>query len=153
MSSITLIRWLVASIHLMGLGLGLGAIWSRSRALNGLPDPKNLQRALYADALWGIAALLWISTGLARAFGGLEKGSAYYLSNDVFLIKMALLGFVLLLEVWPMVTLIRWRIQLARGEEIDTKSASRFALISAAQTILVVAIAFAATAMARGIGA
>ena len=98
MSTISLIRWLVASIHLMGLGLGLGAIWSRSRALNGLPDPRNLQRALYADALWGIAALVWITTGLARAFGGLEKGSAYYLSNDVFLLKMALLGVVLLLE-------------------------------------------------------
>ena len=152
MSTLTLIRWLVASIHLMGLGLGLGAIWSRSRALNGLPDPKNLQRALYADALWGIAALLWITTGLARAFGGLEKGSAYYLSNDVFLLKMGLLGLVLLLEVWPMVTLIRWRIQLARGEEINTQPASRFALISLAQTILVIAIAFAATAMARGIG-
>lgn len=152
MSTITLIRWLVASIHLMGLGLGLGAIWSRSRALNGLPDPKNLQRALYADALWGIAALLWITTGLARAFGGLEKGSAYYLNNDVFLIKMGLLGLVLLLEVWPMVTLIRWRIQLARGETIDTQAARRFALISVAQTILVITMAFAATAMARGIG-
>ena len=152
MSTISLIRWLVASIHLMGLGLGLGAIWSRSRALNGLPDPRNLQRALYADALWGIAALVWITTGLARAFGGLEKGSAYYLSNDVFLLKMALLGVVLLLEVWPMVTLIRWRIQLARGEEINTRPAGRFALISVAQTILVIAIAFAATAMARGIG-
>lgn len=152
MSTITLIRWLVASIHLMGLGLGLGAIWSRSRALNGLPDPKNLKRALYADALWGIAALLWITTGLARAFGGLEKGSAYYLSNDVFLLKMTLLGLVLLLELWPMVTLIRWRIQLARGETIDTQPARRFALISVAQTILVIAIAFAATAMARGIG-
>lgn len=152
MSTVTLLRWIVASIHLLGLGLGLGAIWSRTRALKGLPDPKNLQRALYADTLWGIAALLWITTGLARAFGGLEKGSAYYLSNDAFLIKMALLGLVLLLEVWPMVTLIRWRIQLARGETINTQPASRFALISLAQTILVIAMVFAASAMARGIG-
>jgi putative membrane protein len=152
MSTITLLRWIVASIHLLGLGLGLGAIWSRTQALKGLPDPKNLQRALYADTLWGIAALLWISTGLARAFAGLEKGSAYYLSNDAFLLKMTLLGLVLLLEIWPMVTLIRWRIQLARGETIDTQPASRFALISTAQTILVIAMVFAAAAMARGIG-
>lgn len=39
MSTVTLLRWIVASIHLMGLGLGLGAIPSRTRALKGLPDP------------------------------------------------------------------------------------------------------------------
>ena len=152
MSTITLIRWTIAAIHLLGLGLGLGAIWSRGRALRNPSDPNNIKRALLADTLWGIAALLWITTGLARAFAGLEKGSAYYLSNDAFLVKMALLGLVLLLEIWPMVTLIRWRIQLARGEKINTQYASRFALISTLQTLLVVAMVFAATAMARGIG-
>ena len=152
MSTVTLIRWVIAAIHLLGLGLGLGAIWSRSRALKNLSDPKNIQRALIADTLWGIAALLWISTGLARAFAGLEKGSAYYLNNDAFWVKMSLLGLVLVLEVWPMITLIRWRIQLARGEVINTEPARRFAQISAVQTVLVVAMVFAATAMARGLG-
>ena len=152
MTTISLVRWIVAAIHLLALGLGLGAIWSRSRALKGLPDPKNLQRAIYADTLWGIAALLWITTGLARAFAGLEKGSAYYLSSNAFWLKMILLGLVLLLEVWPMVTLIRWRIQLSRGEAINTQHANRFATISIVQTALVIAMVFAATAMARGMG-
>jgi len=152
MTTISLIRWLVAAIHLLALGLGLGAIWTRSRALKGLPDPKNLKRAIFADTLWGIAALLWITTGLARAFAGLEKGSAYYLDSNAFWLKMILLGLVLLLEVWPMVTLIRWRIQLSRGENINTQNAGRFAQISLLQTALVVAMVFAATAMARGLG-
>jgi putative membrane protein len=152
METITLIRWFVAAIHLLGLGLGLGAIWSRSRALKDLSDPKNLQRAIYADTLWGIAALLWITTGLARAFSGLEKGSAYYLSSNAFWLKMILLAVVLLLEVWPMVTLIRWRIQLGRGEPVNTQHASRFAKISMVQATLVVAMVLAATAMARGLG-
>jgi putative membrane protein len=152
MTTMTLLRWTIAAIHLLGLGLGLGAIWSRSRALKDPSEPRNIQRALFADTLWGIAALLWITTGLARAFAGLEKGSAYYLSNDAFWVKMALLALVLLLEVWPMVTLIRWRIQLGRGETIDTEPARRFAQISAVQTVLVVMMVFAATAMARGLG-
>jgi putative membrane protein len=152
MSTITLVRWTIAAIHLLGLGLGLGAIWSRSRALKDLSDPKNVHRALFADTLWGIAALLWITTGLARAFAGLEKGSAYYLANNAFWVKMILLLLVLLLEIWPMVTLIRWRIQLTRGEVINTENASRFAMISTVQTVLVVAMVFAATAMARGMG-
>ena len=152
METITLIRWFVAALHLLGLGLGLGAIWSRSRALKDLSDPKNLQRAIYADTLWGIAALLWITTGLARAFSGLEKGGAYYLSSNAFWLKMILLAVVLLLEVWPMVTLIRWRIQLGRGEAVNTQHASRFAKISVVQATLVVAMVLAATAMARGLG-
>ena len=153
MTTISLIRWIVAALHLLGLGLGLGAIWSRSRALKNLSDPGSVQRALYADTLWGIAALVWIATGLARAFSGLEKGSAYYLSNDAFWIKMILLALVLLLEIWPMATLIRWRIQLARGEALQTAHASRFAAISIVQAALVIAMVFAATAMARGLGA
>ena len=146
-------NWIVAAIHLLALGIGLGAIWTRGRALRRLPDAVALRRALAADAFWGIAALLWITTGVARAFGGLEKGSAYYMSNGAFGIKMGLLGLILLLEVWPMVTLIRWRLQLARGAAVDTGHARVFATISAAQAALVVLMVFAATAMARGIGA
>jgi putative membrane protein len=145
-------NWIVAAIHLLALGIGLGAIWTRGRALSRLPDADALRRALVADAFWGIAALLWITTGVARAFGGLEKGSAYYMSNGAFGIKMGLLGLILLLEVWPMVTLIRWRLQLARGP-VDTRHARVFAVISAVQAALVVLMVFAATAMARGIGA
>lgn len=152
MSTFVFLRWLVAAAHLLGLGLGLGAIWSRSRALKDPSDPKNIKRAIYADTLWGIAALLWITTGLARAFAGLEKGSAYYLSSDAFWVKMILLLLVLILEIRPMMTLIRWRIQLGRGQAIDTRNARRFAQISAVQAVLVVAMVFAATAMARGIG-
>lgn len=152
MTTFAFIRWTVAALHLLGLGLGLGAIWARHRALQNPSDPTNLQRALYADTLWGIAALVWISTGLARAFTGLEKGTAFYLASNAFWLKMGLLALVLILEIWPMVTLIRWRIQLSRGETIDTQNAGRFARISAIQAVLVVAMVFAATAMARGLG-
>ena len=147
------ITWIVATLHLLALGIGLGVIWTRARALKGLPDLANLRRALIADSLWGVAALLWISTGLARAFLGLEKGSAYYLNNNVFWLKMVLLVLILLLEIWPMITLIRWRLKLSRGEEVDTRQANSFAVISVVQASLVVAMVFVATAMARGIGA
>jgi putative membrane protein len=146
-------RWIFAALHLLALGIGLGAIWSRSRALRGQPDADRLRRAFYADILWAVAAALWISTGLVRAFGGLEKGTDYYLSSNAFLIKMTLLGLILLLEVWPMVTLIRWRISLRRGQTIDTRSANRLALISLIQGSLVIGMVFAATATARGLGA
>jgi putative membrane protein len=147
-----LTRWLLAALHLIALGVGLGAVWARGRALRGRLDADGLRRLFYADTSWGIAAAVWISTGLLRAFGGWEKGTAYYLHNHAFLTKMALLVLVLALEVWPAVTFIRWRIRQARGEAVDTSRAPTFALISTVQAAMVVAMVFAATAMARGLG-
>jgi putative membrane protein len=147
-------RWIIAALHLLALGIGLGAIWWRARALRGVLDEDGLRRVFYADNLWGIAALLWISTGLVRAFAGLEKGTDYYLANNVFWIKMGLLALVLLLEVWPASTWVRWRIRLARGQaiDIDPGRVNLFANISIIQAVLIVAMVFAATAMARGFG-
>jgi putative membrane protein len=146
------IRWLVAAVHLLGLGIGLGAVWTRRQALRQAPDEGAIRRALQADAWWGVAALIWIGTGLWRAFGGLEKGTAYYVANHVFWTKMALLGVIVAMELWAAATLARWRASLRRGEAVDTSRAGALATISTVQAVLVVAMVFAATAMARGFG-
>jgi putative membrane protein len=145
-------RWLAASFHLLALGIGLGAVWARGRALRSSLDPGTLRQVFFADSLWGLAALLWISTGLWRLLAGLEKGTGYYLQNHLFLTKMALLALVLLLEIRPMITLIRWRKTVSRGEAPDTRAAPLLARISFAQAWLIVLMVFAATGMARGMG-
>ena len=146
------IRWLLAAFHLLGLGVGLGAVWARGRAFQAQLDVLGLRRVFHADAWWGIAAIVWIGTGLVRAFGGFEKGSFYYLHNHVFWAKMGLLAAILALEVGPMIALIRWRVAVARGSVPDTRAATRFARISFVQAVLVVLMVLAATAMARGYG-
>jgi putative membrane protein len=145
-------RWLAASLHLLALGIGLGAVWARGRALRSSLSPVVLRQVFLADTLWGLAAVLWIGTGIWRLLAGLEKGTGYYLQNHVFLAKMGLLALVLLLEILPMVTLIRWRRSLSRGEFPDTSRASLMARISFVQSGLIVLMVLAATAMARGIG-
>jgi putative membrane protein len=148
-----MLRWLLASLHLLGLGIGLGAVWVRGQALNADLDRGGLRRVFLADTWWGVAAALWIVTGLIRAFGGFEKGTAYYLHNRAFLVKMAVLLVILLLEVRPMVTLIRWRARVGRGEVPTSLTAARaMARISYLQAGLVVVMLVAATAMARGLG-
>jgi len=146
------IRWLLAAVHLLGLGIGLGAVWALAQALRSQLDATGLRRVFYADTWWGIAALLWIATGLIRPFAGFEKGSAYYLHNHWFWAKIALLILILVLEVSPMITFIRWRAQLQRGQQPDTSVAARLSKISVIQAVLVVLIVLAATAMARGYG-
>jgi putative membrane protein len=147
------LRWFLAAFHLLALGIGLGAVWARGRGLKSPRTVADLRRVFLADNAWGLAALLWISTGLWRLLGGAEKSTEYYLRNHVFLTKMGLLLLILALEIWPMVTLIRWRTRVARGELPDTRAAARMARISFLQAGLIVLMVFAATAMARGIGA
>jgi putative membrane protein len=144
------VRWLVATIHLLALPLGLGAVWARGRALWATRVNADLTRVFVADNLWGLSAVLWIVTGLWRAFGGLEKGTDYYLNNRVFYVKMGLLALVLLLETAPMTTMIGWRIAVRSGKQINLAPASVFARISQVQAALVILMVFAATAIARG---
>jgi putative membrane protein len=146
------LRWLIATLHLLALGIGLGAVWARARGLQGELHETGLRGVFYADMWWGIAALLWLSTGLVRAFGGLEKGTVYYLHNHLFWAKMAMLGLILVLEICPMVALIRWRVALKHGEHPDTRAAPRLAWISFLQAGLVVLMVLLATAIARGYG-
>ena len=145
------IRWLMAALHLLALGIGLGSVWVRARALRGPLDAPGLRRVFAADAWWGIAAIVWIATGLYRLFAGLEKATAYYMGSNAFWTKMALLGLILALEILPAATLVRWRMLQRRGEAVDTARAGTLATISAVQAALVVAMVFAATAMARGL--
>jgi putative membrane protein len=146
------LRWMFAAFHLIALGIGLGAVWARSRALRQPLDAAGLDRVFEADTWWGIAAALWISTGLVRVFSGLEKGVEYYIRNDFFLVKMFLLAAILVLEAGVMRGLLRWRSAVRRGEAPDTSGAASFATRSYVQATLVVLMVLAASAMARGFG-
>lgn len=148
-----LLQWAFAALHLLALPLGFAAIVARAAALGGGGAARpDLKRAFAADTAWALAALVWIATGLVRAFAGLEKGTGYYVHNGLFWTKMAFLVLILGLEVLPMVTLIRWRIAARRGEAVDTGRARVLAGISVVQAVLVVAMVLAATGMARGLG-
>ena len=146
------VTWLLAFAHLVGLGVGLGAVWSRARALRGAPGREALRAAFAADTWWAAAAGIWITTGLVRLFAASDKPTAYYLQNHLFWTKMALLVGILALEVSPMIGLIRWRKMVARGDMPDTASAARWALTSDLQAWLVVLMVLAAAGMARGLG-
>jgi len=146
------IRWILAAVHLLGFGIGLGSIWARALALRAPLDAAGIRRVLYADNWWGLAALLLIGTGLVRAFGGFEKGTLYYTHNHYFWVKMGMLGSILLLEIMPMITFIKWRTRLAKHETVEATNAASFATTSFIQAALIVFMVLAATAMARGYG-
>jgi putative membrane protein len=143
---------ILSALHLLALAIGLPAVYLRGRALKGRLDADGFRRLFAADSAWGIAALLWVVTGLLRAFGGLEKGTTFYLSPRLFWVKMALFGLVVLLEIAPMLTFIRWRVQLKRGQEPDTSRVRALYLVNHVQMALVVLMVFVAAFMTRGFG-
>jgi putative membrane protein len=147
-----ILRLLFAGLHLLALGIGLGSVWVRRRALVGTLDAAGLRRVLAGDAWWGVAGALWLVTGAVRMMTTMEKGSAYYLSNHVFLTKMGLFLLIVVLEVRAVRTLGGWRKALRRGEVADTSAAGTLARISGIQAALVVVMVFLAVTMARGLG-
>jgi putative membrane protein len=146
----------LAALHLIALGLGLGAVIARGTALREAPSNAALRRAFRSDATWGFAALLWIVTGVWRLLEGVEKPTAYYLANPVFHAKMGLFILILLLEIWPMLTLMRWRRTFSAGESAERLMTSgpgrRIATISHIEALVVVVMVFVAVALARGFG-
>ncbi|MGH7752604.1 MAG: DUF2214 family protein [Gemmatimonadales bacterium] len=147
-----MLRWLFAALHLIALGIGLGSIWARALALRGALNPEGLKRVFYADNIWAVAGFLWLTTGVARAFLGFEKGADYYLHNYFFLAKVGCFLAIVALEIRPIVALMRWRMRLARGEVIDTSPGPALARTSMVQAFLVLIMILLATAMARGYG-
>ncbi len=147
-----MISAVVSSLHLLALAIGLPAVFLRGRALKGRLDAEGVRRVLAADTVWGVAAALWVVTGLLRAFGGLEKGTEFYLRSSFFWTKMGLFLLILLLEIRPMVTFIRWRTRLGRGLPVDTAVAPGLYTLNHIQLALVVVMVFVASMMARGFG-
>ena len=140
---------LLSAIHVLTLALGLGAIFARGRALARPLDDAGWRRLLAADNAWGIAAGLWIASGLARVFFG-GKETSFYWHNGFFWIKMALFGLVFALELVPMMTFIRVRAAQRRGSALPQFPIETYRRINTAELVLVVAIVFVAAFMARG---
>ena len=142
----------MSALHLFALALGLPSVFLRGRALKRPLDRDGLARLFAADNVWGVAAVLWLVTGLLRAFAGLEKGSAFYLASRLFWLKLALFAVVGVLEVWPMLTFIRWRRAAGGGALPDTSAAPALGHVNHAQLALLAIIVVVASFMARGFG-
>jgi putative membrane protein len=146
-----LAHWSLAAIHLLAFALGFWAVLTRGTALRRLAGGADAVRnVLVADNVWGLSALVLLVTGGMRAFAGYEKGSDYYLHQPLFHLKMTLFVLILLLEIAPMIALIKWRMALGKGVAIDSSRAGRFARISHLEALLLMLMVVAATGMARG---
>ncbi len=143
---------LVSSAHLLCLAVGLCCLVLRERALRDTLDDAGIKRVLTIDNVSGVVAIVWMGTGLWRAFGGLEKGSAYYLHNAMFWAKMGALTLAWGFETPSMMTFIRWRTRIAAGLAPDTSNVARLMPLHRWEIVCMVLTVVFASLMARGVG-
>jgi putative membrane protein len=143
---------LLPAIHLCGLALGIAALMQRARALSLAERNEDLKRVFFWDNLYALVAAFWLGSGLLRAFGGFEKGTDYYLANHSFWGKMLLLAGLLVAEGMLMVTFIRFRIAVKKGQAVALDGKARLLRLHWVEVWAVVGMIVFATLMARGVG-
>lgn len=148
-----MLRVSVAAVHFLSLAIGVSANLVRYHALRDPTDAERLRKLFAADNVSGLVAITWIGSGVWRAFGGLEKGTDYYLGNSFFHAKLGLIGLAFAFEIWPMVAFIRWRSADRRGETIDARRAPLFRKLIVGEMIATALAIVCASAMAQGLGA
>ena len=86
------------------------------------------KRVAFADAVYGIAAITILITGILRVvcFG---KGTDYYLSNPFFYAKIGVFIIVSLLSLYPTFTFIFW-FKDFRKDQTPSLELSKVTLIS-----------------------
>ena len=112
------------------------------------------RRILQVDSAYGISALILIIVGLLRVFF-FEKGSAFYLNNTMYWVKMGLFILVGLLSIYPTVRFLKWRIALKENNapEITDDEYKKIRLFVHLELTGILLILIVAPMMARGIGA
>ena len=116
-------------------------------------QPPYVRILARVDLLYLIAAVAVLVTGFARLLES-PKGTAFYLQNPVFYIKLALFVAVGLVSIAPTLQFLRWNRALKSGRERvlngrDIVSARRYIVL---ELVLFAGIPLAAVLMARGIG-
>lgn len=106
------------------------------------------------DLLYVASALLALATGLIRLLW-FAKGTAFYLYNPVFYVKIALFAAVGLLSIPPTLQFLRWTRALQGGARnvAEPWQVARVSRYLAAELVLFALIPLMAVLMARGIGA
>jgi len=144
-----------AAFHYLALGIGLGSLFMRGVYLKQIgAEPRALTRAFSADSLWGLAALLWVGTGLLRLLHGYDKPTAWYLRNHLFWVKMGLFLLVFALEMLPMIRFMQFRMRQRRDADFTPAPALLPPLLrmNHIELALLLVIPLVAALMARGIG-
>jgi len=115
-------------------------------------NARVVERLARVDMIYGIAAVGVLLTGIARTVWGI-KGTAWYWTNPLLHVKLALFIIVGVMSAFPTMACLRWRKQLratgALPPEAEVRKTRKLVMI---QAHLVALIPLFAVFLARGFG-
>ncbi len=116
-------------------------------------NARVVHRLVRVDLIYGIAAVLVLLSGLARAWWG-YKGGGWYWTNWLLHLKLGMFIVVALMSIKPALMYRRWRRELqttgALPSEAEITNARKWVMI---QAHIIAIIPIAAVFLARGFGA
>jgi putative membrane protein len=96
-----------AWLHFLAIGVGAGLLLAEHWLCRRMPDRTQARLLGQVDLAYQLALIASLATGLARAiyFG---QDAAFYLSNRLFWLKIAIFGLIVVVAVAPTLQYIRW---------------------------------------------
>ena len=145
---------ILASIHLLAILTAVVFVTSETAICRvDWFNAKVVRRLVTVDRIYLAGLVAVLLTGLARIFWGM-KGDAWYWSNDLMHLKLALFVAVALLAIRPTRTYRRWLRELdasgALPPDAEINSVRKQAFLAAH---LIALVPIAAAFLARGFGA
>ncbi len=132
--------------HFLGVMALGGCLLAENLLLGRRLAPATLRRLAVIDAGYGASAMLVLAAGLALWWWQ-GKAPAFYHSNPVFLIKLALFAVLALLSIYPTVFFLRHR-----GSRAALTVPSSLVYLLRLQLLLLPLLPLLAVMMARGVG-
>lgn len=144
---------LLAYTHILGIFIVVISLFVENMVITKEMTLKELKRLTKADSWYGMGAIVMLITGFARIYL-VGKGSDYYWSHPLFLIKLGIFTVAGLLSIYPTTQFLKLGRKLkAEGiSEFTWNEAPKFKVLARLQLGLVLTLPFLANMIARGIG-
>ena len=143
---------IVPYLHFLSIMILMGSLIAEHLILKPNIGKQQIRTLAAVDLMYGIAAIVVLTTGLLRWFV-YGKGSDYYLHNPIFHAKLTLFVIVGILSIFPTIQFLKWRRQANAGNEIiiDEKIAKKQLMFIRIELLLVSIIPLLAVMVARGV--
>jgi putative membrane protein len=143
---------ITAYLHYSSFMLAFAALTVESMTFKAGLSVAQARKIAIADAVYGISATVVLITGVLRVlyFG---KGTAYYLNNPFFLVKVGIFLVVGVLSLYPTVSFLLWlkSIQQNQPPKLEDVQVQRITWMIRCELLGLLVIPLFAALMARGI--
>ena len=142
---------LIPYLHYIGIMALMGSLISEHLILKPSIKKDQIKSLATIDLIYGLSAILVLTTGLLRWFV-YGKGYDFYMSSPLFHIKLTLFIIIGILSIFPTIKFLKWRKQIKRGDEpvITEKGVKNLLMFIRIELLIITVIPLIAVLIARG---